>query len=238
MHSPPGAERKGYWLLKKSLYGLCQAPMLFNGHLNKTLEKLGFTSCTFDPCLYRHDKTGSFLVVVVDDMVLACPNDDFAKTFYEQLSKHYDVKDMGEPEYVIGVRVKVDNDSVSFTQDRYINDLTNLHKPGSKPTNTPASSDALCATGIHNKEKSPPLQDPKKYRSLVGGLMYTLITRPDVAAAVSTCARYVQSPTEAHLEAAERILRFLNHTKSTPLIYYKLADVLAWEQSNNITPIN
>ena len=133
---------------------------------------------------------------------------------------------MGEPEYVIGMRVKVERDSVSFTQDRYISDLNNLHKPGDKPTNTPTSGETLCMTGIHGKDKSPPLKDPKQYRSLVGGLMYTLITRPDVAAAVSTCARYVQAPTEAHLEAANRILRFLNHTKSKPLVYYKCKGIV------------
>ena len=49
--------------------------------------------------------------------------------------------------------------------------------------------------------------------------MYTLITRPDVAAAVSKCARYVQTPREAHLNAAKRILRFLHHTRDTPLVY-------------------
>ena len=49
--------------------------------------------------------------------------------------------------------------------------------------------------------------------------MYTLITRPDVAAAVSICARYVQTPRQAHLEAAQRILRFLHHTRKQPLVY-------------------
>ena len=56
--------------------------------------------------------------------------------------------------------------------------------------------------------------------------MYTLITRPDVAVAVSTCARYVQAPREAHLEAANGILRFLNHTKTKPLVYYKCKDIV------------
>ena len=49
--------------------------------------------------------------------------------------------------------------------------------------------------------------------------MYTLITRPDVATAVSVCARYVQAPREAHLDAAKRILRYLYHTREQPLVY-------------------
>ena len=227
MHAPPGSGRKGYWLLRKSLYGLCQAPMLFNGHLDGTLKELGFQSCTFDPCLYVHRKTGSCLVVVVDDMVLACPTDEFANQFYKDLSKKYDVKDLGKPNYVIGVRVAIDDKSVRFTQDRYISDLHALHNPGQAPTNTPASAQVtLCATGIYKQDDSPLLSDPKMYRSLVGGLMYTLITRPDVATAVSVCARYVQTPREAHLEAAKRILRYLYHTRERPLVYYVCNNIL------------
>ena len=56
--------------------------------------------------------------------------------------------------------------------------------------------------------------------------MYTLITRPDVATAVSICARYVQSPRETHLDAAKRILRFLYHTRETPLVYFICNDIL------------
>ena len=161
-------------------------------------------------------------MIVVDDMVLASPTSDFADNFYKGLAQHYDVKDLGTPEYVIGVRVKVSAASVTFTQDRYISDLVALHKPGDKPTNTPAApGEILCATGIHKQDESPLLEDPTAYRSLVGGLMYTLITRPDVATATSICARYVQSPRQAHLDAANRILRFLHHTRTTPLIYYK-----------------
>ena len=70
------------------------------------------------------------------------------------------------------------------------------------------------------------LSDPTTYRSLVGGLMYTLITRPDVAAPVSICARHVQNPRQAHMDAAERILRFLYHSKTRPLVYYRCGNIV------------
>ena len=62
-------------------------------------------------------------------MVLASPTDEFASKFYNDLSKKYDVKDMGQPSYVIGVRVDITDECVKFTQDRYISDLFALHKP-------------------------------------------------------------------------------------------------------------
>ena len=66
--------------------------------------------------------------------------------------------------------------------------------------------------GIYGEAKSTLLPEPKVYRSLVGGLMYTLITRPDVVTAVSMCARYLALPRQAHLEATKRVLRYLYHT--------------------------
>ena len=69
-------------------------------------------------------------MVVVDDMVLAPPSDEFSSYFLNNLSKKYGVKDLGEAAYVIGVRVNVKPDCVKFTQDRYIFDLFTLHKPG------------------------------------------------------------------------------------------------------------
>ena len=121
--------------------------MLFNGHLDNTLRSLGFTPCTIDPCMYLYKKTGAYLVVVVDDMVLASPSDEFSSYCFNNLSKKYDVKDLGQPAYVIGVRVNVKPDCVKFTQDRYISDLFALHKPGVAPTSTPATPNiTLCAT--------------------------------------------------------------------------------------------
>ena len=64
--------------------------------------------------------------------------------------------------------------------------------------------------------------------------MYTLITRPDVAAAVSICARYMQTPRKAHLDAARRILRFLFHTRTQSLFYFRVDnnDVTAFVDSS------
>ena len=224
MRAPPGYGRKGYWHLSSSLYGLKQSPRLFNQHLNNTLQKMGWESCAFDPCLYRHQKGGAYLVVVVDDMILASPSDAFTKSFYTDMRKAYDIKDLGVPKYVIGVRIQITANSLKMVQDRYITDLYEQHTPGDRATSTPAIPNVtLCLDGIHGEDKSPLLLQPKTYRSLVGGLMYALITRPDIATAVSMCARYLAQPRQAHLEAAQRVLRYLHHTKTLALVYNKFS---------------
>ena len=74
-------------------------------------------SCTFDPFLYRHLESGAYLVVVVDDMILASPSTDFTKSFTKAMCAVYDIKDLGSPECVIGVRVITKPNSLSLTQD-------------------------------------------------------------------------------------------------------------------------
>jgi hypothetical protein len=38
--------------LRRGLYGLKQSPRAWNAKINAFLLSLGFTACTFDPCIY------------------------------------------------------------------------------------------------------------------------------------------------------------------------------------------
>ena len=53
----------------------------------------------------------------------------------------------------------------------------------------------------------------KPYRSLVGALLYTLITRPDCAVAVNELARFLNNPGPCMWTAAKRVLRYFKGTK-------------------------
>ena len=51
--------------------------------------------------------------------------------------------------------------------------------------------------------------DRGRYQRLVGRLIYLSHTRPDIAYAVSLVSRYMHDPRSAHLNAVNRILRYL-----------------------------
>ncbi|KAL3720851.1 hypothetical protein ACJRO7_005629 [Eucalyptus globulus] len=51
--------------------------------------------------------------------------------------------------------------------------------------------------------------------------MYLTGTRPDIMHAVSLISRYMEHPTELHLQAAKRIFRYLQGTKNFGLFYKK-----------------
>nr|GEW49714.1 hypothetical protein [Tanacetum cinerariifolium] len=65
------------------------------------------------------------------------------------------------------------------------------------------------------------LVDAKKYRSMIGALMYLTSSRPDIVHATCVCARYQAQPTENHLKEVKRIFRYLRGTGNISLCYTK-----------------
>ncbi|XP_038889180.1 secreted RxLR effector protein 161-like [Benincasa hispida] len=56
---------------------------------------------------------------------------------------------------------------------------------------------------------------------MVGSLMYLTATRHDIMYVVSLISRFMESPTELHLLAAKRILRYLKGTPGLGILYQK-----------------
>ncbi|KAH9800516.1 hypothetical protein KPL71_000695 [Citrus sinensis] len=57
------------------------------------------------------------------------------------------------------------------------------------------------------------IEDATSYRSLVGGLQYLVLTRPEIAFAVHKLSQYVATPTLQHILACKRVLRYLKVTE-------------------------
>jgi len=51
--------------------------------------------------------------------------------------------------------------------------------------------------------------DPSLYRSVVGALQYTTITRPELSYAVNKVCQFMANPMDSHWTAVKRILRYL-----------------------------
>ena len=78
---------------------------------------------------------------------------------------------------------------------------------GAKTQSTPMNSGLrLSSYG------SDPVLDVTLYRSIVGGLQYATITRPEISFSVNKVAQFMQSPLQSHWVAVKRILRYLAGT--------------------------
>jgi hypothetical protein len=57
-----------------------------------------------------------------------------------------------------------------------------------------------------------PFSDPTRYHHLVGGLVYLVVTRPDMAYHIHIMSQFVSPPTSVHYSYLLRVLRYLHGT--------------------------
>ncbi|RVW39382.1 Retrovirus-related Pol polyprotein from transposon RE1 [Vitis vinifera] len=133
------------------------------------------------------------------------------------LSEEFEVKDLGNLKYFLGMEVARSRKGIVVSQRKYILDLLKeTGMLGCKPIDTPMDSQKKL--GIE-KESTP--VDRGRYQRLVGRLIYLSHTRPDIGFAVSAVSQFMHSPTEEHMEAVYRILRYLKMTPGKGLFFRK-----------------
>jgi hypothetical protein len=201
--------------LKKSLYGLKQSPRNFFQHLKSQLESAGFTSTTeIDPCLFVSDKV--ICLVYVDDTLFFSPEEKYIDEAIARIKNSgLELEIEEDVAGFLGVHIERKNDSIKLTQKglalRVIEALNIEHL---SPSKTPATSEPL----VKDENGDPP-NGAYSYASVIGMLQYLQDhSRPDIAYAVSSCARFVHSPKRSHEIALERIGRYLKGTLDEGLI--------------------
>jgi hypothetical protein len=91
VHQPPGftiSGKEGKVLrLRKALYGLRQAPQVWNAKLDSTLKGMGFGQSPHEAAIYRRGNGGNALLVgvYVDDLVITGTKDAEVATFKEEM---------------------------------------------------------------------------------------------------------------------------------------------------------
>ncbi|KAJ9541460.1 hypothetical protein OSB04_027966 [Centaurea solstitialis] len=196
--------------LRKALYGLKQAPRAWFEKFSTTVLSFGFSTSQYDSGLFtRHTEAGSIMLLLyVDDMIITGNDSTSIASLKQSLSSTFEMKDLGKLHYFFGLEVLSDTSGTYLCQAKYISDL--LSKAGlsdTKVASTPLE---------HNLHLTPsagtPLQDPTRYRQLVGSLVYLIVTRPDIAYAVHTVSQFMAAPRSDHYAALLRILRYLKGT--------------------------
>jgi hypothetical protein len=93
MWQPPGYEDKDaphhLCKLDKALYGLKQAPSVWYSKLSAKLNSLGFVASKADRSLFSYSKGPCivYLLVYVDDIIIASTSDSFTNTLIKKLSQ-------------------------------------------------------------------------------------------------------------------------------------------------------
>ncbi|XP_019058216.1 PREDICTED: uncharacterized protein LOC109116727 [Tarenaya hassleriana] len=111
------------------------------------------------------------------------------------LQKTFDIKDLGELRYFLGIEVF----RCKYTLDL----LRDTGKLGAKPARTPLEAN------YKDTSDSSPFPDIERFRRVVGKLIYLTLTRPDLSFAVHQVSQWMHAPTLHHWHMVDRILRYL-----------------------------
>ena len=155
----------------------------------------------------------------VDDLIIFGKDMANINDLKAQLNKEYEMKDLGELNYFLGIQVHRDKERkiIHISQSGY--NRTILERYGmqtSKPANVPLSSGAR----LTKATATDTLTDQREYQSIVGSLMYAMLaTRPDLAQSIQQISQFSQKPTKTHEKAAKQGLRYLNGTIDMGITY-------------------
>ena len=136
--------------LRKSLYGLKQAPKQWYEKFDQTLVSDGYIVNSSDTCVYSK-LFGQECVIIclyVDDMLIFGTNVTVVEKTKLFLSSHFDMKDLGEADVILGVKMRKSDNGFSLCQSHYIEKiLKKFNCYDELPVRTPYDP------SIHLKEK-------------------------------------------------------------------------------------
>ena len=149
------------------------------------------------------------LLVYVDDIIITGSSSVLIQKLTSRLNSSFALKQLGKLDYFLGIEVKtLPDNSLVLTQSKYVIDL--LQK--TKMTEVQPISSPMTTTCKLSKSGSDLFSDPTLYRSIVGVLQYTTITRPEISFAVNKVCQFMSNPLDTHWTAVKRILRYLKGT--------------------------
>jgi hypothetical protein len=161
-------------------------------------------------------QTGEYLLIViiyVDDLIILASNVSILKWLKSRLEDEFEMSDLGELHYCLGVEFERDraNRTITMSQSKYIEEvLKRFNMEECKPIGTPldVNSKLLKLTeeefqGIQEEMQGIP------YKAAVGSLMYAMVsTRPDFAFPVSMVNQFMSRAGPSHWMAVKCIMRY------------------------------
>lgn len=202
MDKPEGFVLKGHekkvCKLVKSLYGLKQVPKQWHEKFDEKVVSHVFRINESDKCVYsKFNKHGGVIICLYVDMLIFGTSMKLVDETKAFLSSCFDMKDMGEANVILGIKIIKSSDSISLTQSHYIEKLlTKYNHENCSAVSTPYDPSIKLTP---NKGK---IMSQLEYASVIGSLMYAMqCTRPNIAFAVGMLSRYTHNPGQIHWNA-------------------------------------
>nr|GEY77706.1 zinc finger, CCHC-type [Tanacetum cinerariifolium] len=132
------------------------------------------------------------------------------------------MKDIGEVDVILGIKIKRENKRIVITQSHYIEKiLKKFNLEDCSPVSTPM--DPVEKLKLNTRKP----MDQLEYSKAIGCLMYAMTsTRPDIAYVVSRLSRFTSNPSRQHWKAITRVFKYLRGTMNYGLSFVGYPSVL------------
>lgn len=181
----------------------------------------GFNQLASDPCVFVDKNRQIILAIYVDDILVACPNDNIADQVYHELQISFELKrgnKHGEINKFLGIQYITSADKILLSQEQYIDKLAELYR--CEDANNRDSSGEY----IHNSEAK--IDEKLPIANLVGSLLFIATrTRPDILYSVRRLASFISKPNATLWKAAKNILIYIITTKHFKLRFNRPKDM-------------
>jgi hypothetical protein len=135
----------------------------------------------------------------VDDIIFGGSSHTLVSRFQEMIKSEFQMSIMGELTFFLGIQVKQTKQDTFVHQAKYTKDLMKVFNMAElKPVSTPMSS----ATSLGPNDDGEAVNQGE-YMSMIGSLLYLIVTRPDIQFTMGLCARFQASPRSSHRTAVQ-----------------------------------
>jgi hypothetical protein len=198
--------------------------LLWQQELSEFLKVVGLRQVKKEFCLFTNDN-GIFLLFHVDDILMVSRKDRATQALRirNALLARYEMKDLGELNWFLGIRVIRDRGQgkLWICQDSYIEKITHrYHLEFRKHPPTPMPIEPMPPS---SQQATP--QQILAFQGKTGSINYaTIQTRPDAARAASHLAEFARNPSQQYQDAADQAILYLNGTRYYTIKYLATAN--------------
>lgn len=107
------------------MYDLKQVPKKWHEKFDSVLIANGYLLNDADRCVYSKfsNNSGVIICLYVDDMLIMGTNISVVKSTKKFLTSKFDMKDMGEADIILGIKISKTSDELALSQSHYVKKL-------------------------------------------------------------------------------------------------------------------
>ncbi|CAL0332983.1 unnamed protein product [Lupinus luteus] len=155
------------------------------------------------------------LCLYVDDLVITGSNEIALHKLKGKLNSEFEMTDLGELAYFLGIEFLRTDQGIIMHQQRYITEVLERFKMQN-------CNPALVPVEGNPKQDLHLAQEPANatvFRQMVGCLRFVCHSIPELAYGAGMISRHMANPTQVHMTAAKRMLRYLKGTLNYGILF-------------------